>query len=99
MMRFGRRGAVSEGPERRAEFFIALHRLQVARKPETGRAEKRRPRFARQPDDLTRVGVTGGERLVDEHALLSGEDRSSLIQMRPPVDALQQHGVNFFAKL
>src|SRR5262249_52396531 len=99
MMRLGRRRAISEGAQHRAELLIALHRLQVLRKPQARRAEERRPGFARQPDDLTRVGITGGEWLINKDALFSGEHRSNLIQMRSPVDALQEHGVNFFAKL
>src|SRR5262245_8669064 len=98
-MRLGRRGPVSESPEHGAEFFIMLHRLQVAREPEAGGTEERRPRFARQPDDLTRVGVTGGERLVNKHALLGGEYGPNLIQVWPPVYALQKHGVYFFAQI
>src|SRR5262249_4688133 len=99
MMRLGRRGAVSEGAQHCADLLIALHRLQVVRKPQAGRAEERRPRLARQPDYLTRVGVTGGERLVNKYALFSGQDRSNLVQIRSTGNALQKYGVDFFAKL
>src|SRR5262249_11194222 len=86
VMRLGRRGAVCESPEHSPKLSVSLHRLKIICEPQAGRTEKRRPRFARHPDDLTRVGVTGGEWLVNKHSLFRGEDRPNLAQMRPPVN-------------
>ena len=51
-------------------------------------------RFLGEPDDLDRVGQRAGERLVDEDRLVRPEDRPDLLQVRPAVDALQEHDVD-----
>ena len=45
-------------------------------------------------EDPDRVGQRGGNGLVDENRLARREDRLGLHQVRPPVDAQEQHGVD-----
>jgi hypothetical protein len=81
-----------------AVFVAVLDRLHVREETQTRRAEERHTRVAREPHDLTRIGVARGKWLVDEDALFGLEDRTYLVQMRTTIHGLQQHCIHCFAQ-
>ena len=48
----------------------------------------------RQLEDRDRVGQRAGDRLVDEHRLVRLEDGPRLLEVRPAIDAFEQHDVD-----
>jgi hypothetical protein len=53
----------------------------------------------RELDDLHRVAQRTGERLVDKEPLLRRDHGFGLGEMRPAIDAFEQHAIDFPAKL
>ena len=80
---------------------LALCRIAAipGTEPERRARETRRVRLPGQLEDRDRVGQRAGDRLVDEHRLVCLEDGPRLFEVRPAVDALQQHDVDLRQQL
>ena len=99
VMLFERAGAIDVAADDITHLGVVTHRGDPRAEPERGARETRGVRLPGQVEDRDRVGQGAGDRLVDEHRLVGLEDGPRLLEMRPAVDALQQHDVDLRQQL
>ena len=77
-----------------ADGRIVAHLLEHRAEAERRAGEAGDLGLVGEPEDFDHVGQRRGHRLIDEQRLAGGDHRPGLFQVRPPVDALQQDGVD-----
>ena len=97
-------GSISQGPYVSqpticAELRVVRQRGDAGAEAERRAGEAGRPALPGEVEDRDGVGQRAGDRLVDEHRLAGLEHGPRLLQVRPAVDALEQHDVDLRQQL